>query len=127
MAPFPSVVLLPGQILFGLRFNESVASPLFVIWLATSLYKLARLKKFSQQSSIWLVLAFLFGSVMINLIVTPFSWYYAQVIATTLLTALLLEYETKKRFWVLGLLEAMIIVNPSDRWFGWTINYFFAT
>lgn len=109
--PFPSLVLIPGQLLFGYVFNESLGQLFVLTILIVFLFKLAWLKGFRNQDCLWLVMAFLFGTFMIYLIITPESWYFAQILATTILTVLVFEFETRRRYLVLGLLEGMLVAT----------------
>src|SRR5579871_2075522 len=120
--PFPSFVLIPGVVLFGNHFNEAVGQLFVLPFLVYFIYRLARLKKFSRRDSWILVFAFLFGSIMINLITNPTAYYFAQVLATTLLAGCVYELETKRRYWVLGILEACIIATrPTAGFVGFII------
>ena len=122
--PFPAIILIPFQLIFGPKFNQITMQPLVFIFLCSILYKLARLKKFNRESSIYLVTVFLLGTFMVGLISTPASWFYAQVIAVTLLAGFLLEFETKRRLLVLGILEALLIATrPSAACIGLLIPY----
>lgn len=110
-APFPSVILIPFIILFGDNVNERIVQALVVCVLVTIVFKLARLNHFNRYDSIYLTINFIFGSAMIGLVTNPSSWYFAQVLGTTLLALLLFEYETQKRYWLMGFLLALIIVT----------------
>lgn len=109
--PFPSIALMPFQIFFGSNFNELPGMAVLTFILIFYLYKLARLYKFNHQSCVFLILVFLFGSVIGNLVLNAASWYFSQILATTLLTILLFEYKTKKRYLVLGILIACLIAT----------------
>lgn len=109
--PFPSVILIPFQIIFGSNFNQSIMQPFLVIILAMLLYYLARLKKFQSKSALLLTFVFLFGSPVIGIIVKPCYSLFAHVITMILLTALLLEFESRKRPLILGLLLSAIITT----------------
>jgi hypothetical protein len=117
--PFPSFILLVGFVLSKQVFTEPVGQFYMLIPLVYFLYKLARSKRFGKVDSFYLTFVFLFGSVMINLITQPISWYFSQVVATTLLVVLLYEFETKRRYWVLGLCEgALIATRPTAGFIG---------
>lgn len=109
--PFPSLLLIPFQIVFGPGFNQSIAHPFLVIILAILLYRLASLKKFEPASALLLTYAFLFGSQTIGIIRSPCYSYFAHIITMTLLTAVLLEFESKRRPLILGLLLSAIITT----------------
>ncbi len=109
--PFPSITLLPFQIIFGKSFNELPGMFLLTTILIIFIYKLIRLYRFNQRSTFFLILVFVFGSVMGNLILNAASWYYSQILATTLLTILVYEYKTRKRYLIFGLLVACLIAT----------------
>lgn len=109
--PLPSILLTPFQSLTKMKFSQGIAQLLLIIILSISLFKLARLKKFNILDSLYLVIAFLLGSPLVGLIVDPKSWFFSQVTAVTVLTILILELETKRRWWLIGILEAMLIAT----------------
>lgn len=109
--PFPSIFLIPFQIVFGPNFNQSIMQIILIIILFFILYKLAIAKKYNIEDAIYLAFAFLFGSTVVGIISDPRGWFYAQLVAIVWLTALLLEFETNKRPLVLGILLAAIIAT----------------
>lgn len=109
--PFPSILLMPFQLFFGSSFGQIQIQLILLPILIFFVFKLARLKGFDFESSIYLTFVFLFGSIAVSLILDPRSWFYAQVITISLLTFFLYEYETKRRFLVLGVAVAAIIAT----------------
>ncbi|MBI2020353.1 hypothetical protein HYS94_02930 [Candidatus Daviesbacteria bacterium] len=109
--PFPSLILIPFQLIYGPNFDQFVMQPILVIILSLLLYQLARLKNFEPSSAIFLTYVFLFASQIVRIIVEPCYSYFAHVVTMVLLTALLLEFESKKRPLFLGLLLAAIIAT----------------
>lgn len=109
--PFPSLLLIPIQIIFGPGFNQSIAQPFLVIILAILLYRLARLKNFESASALLLTYAFLFGSQTIGIIISPCYSYFSHIITMILLTAVLLEFESNRRPLILGFLLSAIITT----------------
>ena len=109
--PFPSVLLLPFQFLFGSNFQQGIMQLILIVILLLSLFKLARIKEFNFPDSLYLTAAFLMGSPVVGLIVDPKSWFFAQVVTVTTLTLLLLELETKRRLLLIGILEAALIAT----------------
>lgn len=110
-SPFPSVILAPFQIIFGPEFKQGIMQLILIIILTFSIFKLAQLKKFNFKSCIYLTSIFLMGTPLAGLIVDPKSWFFAQVVATTLLTLLIAELETKKRLLLMGVLGAAILAT----------------
>lgn len=112
--PFSSIILIPFQLVFGPSFNQSVMQPFLVIILIILLYKLARLKKFQTGSALLLTFAFLFSSQTAGVITESCYSFFAHVVTMVLLTALLLEFESKKRPLILGvLISTIILTRPS--------------
>lgn len=109
--PFPSLLLIPFQLIFGPNFNQAIMQPFLVIILAVLLYRLARLKKFLPHSAALLTYVFLFGSQVIGIITSPCYSFFAHTTTMVLLTAILVEFETKKRPLILGLLLSAIITT----------------
>ncbi len=107
--PFPSLILIPFQLIFSPNFNQIIMQPFLVIILAILLYRLARLKKFLPKSALLLTYVFLFGSQIIGIITEPCYSFFAHVITLVLLTAILLEFESNKRPVILGLLLSAIL------------------
>ena len=111
LPPFPALLLVPFQLVFGPRFNQVPLQAALCLLLAVLLYRLARVKGYSPGSSLWLTAAFLFGSVAIGLLVRPSSWYLSQVIAMAALSAVLLEIETRDRAAVSGALCGILFAT----------------
>lgn len=109
--PFPSLTLIPFQLAFGSSFNQTLMQPILILILSFLLYKLARLKKFAAVDSLKLVYAFLFGSVAFGLITKPCYSSFAHIISMALLTYALLEFESKQRWLIIGILLAFIIAT----------------
>ncbi|MDO8470171.1 MAG: hypothetical protein Q7S84_04145 [bacterium] len=122
--PFPSITLIPGQLIFGPEFTQGAMQGVLVVILATLLYKLTRLKHYSRESAVYLAAAFLLSSPAVGVIVHPGSWYFSQVVTLTLLVALLFEWEMKRRPLLMGLLvAALIATRPTAAFFGLIIVF----
>lgn len=109
--PFPSIILIPLQVVIGPRFNQGLMQLILLIILSISLFKLARIKKYNILDSYFLVSVFLLGSPLVGIVIDPKSWFFAQIVSVTILTLLLLELETKRRWFVIGILEAALIAT----------------
>lgn len=109
--PFPSVLLIPFQLFFGTKLNQGTAQLLLISILCISLFKLARLKKFNILDSLYLVIVFLLGSTLVGLIIDPKSWFFSQVTTVTTLSLLILELESSRRWWLIGVLESILIAT----------------
>lgn len=109
--PFPSILLMPVQLIFGPGFNQSILQPFLVILLFIFLFKLALLKKFPKIPALILAYAFIFASPVLGIVTEPCYSFFAHLITITLLTATLLEFEGKQRPLILGLFIGMIIAT----------------
>lgn len=109
--PFPSILLLPFQSFFGIELSQGITQLSLVIILCIILFKLAILKGFNFLDSFYLMTVFLLGSTIAGLIVDPKSWFFSQIVAVTLLILLILELENTRRWWLIGVLEAMLIAT----------------
>lgn len=109
--PFPSLILIPFQLILGPQFDQTLMQPILVLILSALLFKLARNKGFNIKDSLILTYAFLFASVVIGIITEPCYSFFAHVVTMTLLSTLLLEYEGRKRWLVLGITEAVLIAT----------------
>lgn len=109
--PFPSVLLVPFQLLFGSSFNQATLQPFLIATMVFILYKLARLKKFNFLSSLTLVYVYLFGSVIFGIITEPCYSFFAHTTTMVLLALLLWDLETKQRFLILGILSGLILAT----------------
>lgn len=109
--PFPAILLIPFQILFGNNLSQGITQLVLITISGIFLFKLARLKKFDILDSFYLTTAFLLGSVVIGLILDPKSWFFSQVVAITTLNLLIFELESFRRWWLIGLLEAALLAT----------------
>ena len=69
--PFPAVVLMPFQLVFGPGFRQHLMQIILIIIIAVLLYRLARLKKFSPENALFLTVVFLVGSSAVWPLVMP--------------------------------------------------------
>lgn len=102
--PLPSIILMPFVFVVGKNFpqiNLSIAS-LVVTYIAT--FMLSRKLQFSKVSSFWLSNFFVFGTVLYFVGLINISAYIPQAVGTALFMLSLLEYFSKKRWLVIGLL-----------------------
>lgn len=109
--PFPSLILLPFQFIFGESFNQTLMQPILVFILGYLAYKLSRIKGFSRNSSLFLVEAFLFASFIVGIITEPCYSFFSHTATLVLLMASIVEVETNKRPLILGLLIGIILAT----------------
>lgn len=105
LGPFPAILLIPFVWFFGLLglfFSQGFLQFFLVAGIFYMCYTVALRKGFSKEDSKFWAFAFCFGSVFIGVALMPFSWQFAQVVATFLLFMTLSEYTNRKRYWLLG-------------------------
>lgn len=123
--PFPSIILIPFILIFGAKFTQTTMQIILIPILAFLIFKLAKIKQFSFENSLYLTAVFLFGSVTLGLITNPGPYYYAQIVSLTLITAILLEIETKKGYLILGfLISGLLATRPQTAIIFFVITYF---
>lgn len=109
LGPFPAIVLMPFKLVYGQSFHQGHMQFILIVLLTYFLYRLAQIHNFNNTDSFYLAAAFLLGSFVIGLIVEPNSWFYAQIVALLFFVALLYEYKTRCRPWLLGILTGILV------------------
>jgi hypothetical protein len=116
--PFPAVLMMPFVSIWGMEFHQGTALVLLISTLVYFLYKLTRLHNYSHTHTFYFICAFLFGSVAIDILSTPSGWMFSQAVCLVLLTICLYEFETKRRYLVMGILIGGIIATrPTSAFF----------
>lgn len=102
--PMPSVLLIPPVLIWGKNFPQVTLSiiSLVVVYLAT--FFLCRKFKISKIDSFWLSNFFVFGTVLYFVGLVNISAYVVQAVGTAFFMLALLEYFTKRRWWLIGIL-----------------------
>ncbi len=104
--PVPSIILMPAVALFGKNFpqiNLSFASMLIIF---ASVYLICKKLRFDKIDSLWLALFFVFGTNLSFVGLIDISAYIPQVVGTMFVVLAILEYFTKKRWLLIGILVA---------------------
>ncbi len=112
--PFPAVLLLPFVALFSLFhifFYQGYLQWVLILGIIFFVYKLARKLAFSKEDSFVMMLGFVLGSAFIGVAAVPSSWLFAQVVATFLLFWSLYEYFYGRRWWLIGLICALLLLT----------------
>jgi hypothetical protein len=112
--PFPAVVLMPFVALFNLFhlfFYQGYIKWLFIFGIVFFIYKLAKKFKYNTEDTWLLIAAFTLSSVFLGVASVSSGWLYAQVVGTFLLFWGLYEFYGKKRWWLLGLITAFIMLT----------------
>jgi hypothetical protein len=111
---FPSVVLMPFvgiMDIFHHLFYQGYLQWALTLGVLFFIYKLARILSYSIEDSLFLSLGFLLGSVFIAIATVSSSWFFAQALTTFLIFWSLYEFYTNKRWWLIGIICAFIILT----------------
>lgn len=107
LGPFPAVLLIPFVWIFKTMFLQGfIQFPLNILNFFL-VYKISKTLKLRTGKAVLLAIFFIFGSVYTPIAAIPFSWYFAQVIATSLLLFAIYEFLNKKNYLVIGIALAL--------------------
>jgi hypothetical protein len=105
--PTPSILLMPFVAVFGEDFPQMFLSVLSIIITFCSIFVLCRRFNFKISDSLWLAIFFEFGTVLYFVSLVNLSAYVVQATAMIFVVLSILEFFTKKRWLVVGLLVAL--------------------
>jgi hypothetical protein len=112
MGPGPAVLLMIPVYLFSL-FGEFFYQGYLQIFLTAGTFyicqRIATKYKYSLIDSLFLALAFCFGSVYLTIAYVPWSWYFSQAITTFFLFLAIFEWHGRKRYWLIGVCIAVVL------------------
>jgi hypothetical protein len=120
LGPFPAILLLPFVYVFGFMgwfFYQGYLQFWLTIATIYLVFRLARLTGFGQGDSWYLSFA-VFASTFFFCAWAPNSYYMAHVVVVLLWFAALVEYMTRKRYWLLGLLCGLALATRVPAGFG---------
>jgi len=126
LGPFPSIILMPFVYVFGLMdhfFYQGYLQFFLVVIIFIACFQISRKINYSKSDSIYLAYAFCFSSVFLGVALVPSGWQFAQVVTTLLLFLSILEFFTKKRYWMLGLIMGLVAATRATAGLG---IFFFA-
>ncbi len=104
--PIPSVILLPFVYIWGRNFPQIYLSFISLAITFFSIFQISKRLKFSSPDSFWLANFFVFGTVLYFVGLVNISAYLPQVVGTAFIVLSLLEYFTKRRWLIIGILVA---------------------
>jgi hypothetical protein len=107
LGPLPAIILMPFVRIFGLAMRQAYLLFLLNLLNLHLLCRIARRITGNSGSSWWLSFAYMFSTAYLFVALAPFSWYFAQVVATSCLLLALKEYLYGKRWWIIGLYTAL--------------------
>ncbi len=115
--PFPAILLVPFVLLLGTNMQQGFLAFLLNIVNFLLLYRLA--KKITQNinTSLWISFGYMFSTVYLMVGLIPWSWWYAQILATTLLLLAINEFFFKKRTLLMGIFVACAVATRISLFF----------
>ncbi len=102
--PMPSIILMPFVFFWGKNFPQITLSIISLVVVYTAVFLLCRKFKFSKIDGFWLSNFFVFGTVLYFVGLVNISAYVVQAVSTAFFMLAILEYFTKRRWLVIGIL-----------------------
>lgn len=102
-SPIPTILLLPFVFLLRENASQRILAVFLGIFNFLLLFKIGKSLKLRKNDALWLTLGFIFGSVYLLLNIVNISAYLVQITGFTFLLLSLLEYFTKRRWWLIGI------------------------
>lgn len=121
LGPLPAVVLMPLVFLFK-NFHQGLLQIFLNIANFYLVFKICKKVNLDTEKSKLMAIFFIFGSTYTFVGAIPFSWYFAQVMATTILLLAVLATLNKKRPILNGALTSLAILTRFSLTF--TIPFF---
>ena len=111
LGPLPAIVLLPFVAIFGMAFQQGYL--LFVINLAILylLYRIATNLTEDRTTAVWLGFGYIFSTCYLYVALRPWSWYFAQAVATLFALFALNEFFFRRRYWLIGIYVALAVAT----------------
>ncbi len=102
--PMPSIVLLPGVVLFGLSLNQTLVSVVIGALCAPLVFLIVRSLNEKVTAQIWLTVLFLFGTIFWYTASNGGVWFYSHTVTTFFLLAAVYATLTNRNPLIAGLL-----------------------
>ncbi|KKR50592.1 MAG: hypothetical protein UT84_C0010G0015 [Candidatus Curtissbacteria bacterium GW2011_GWA1_40_16] len=122
--PLPSVILMPFVYIWGRNFPQIYLSFFSLVLTFIAIFQISKKLKFSSTDSLWLANFFVFGTVLYFVGLIDISAYLPQAVGTAFMVLSILEYFTKRRFLLIGILIAAAGATRVTL-FGITLFYLF--
>ena len=106
LGPLPAVILMPWVFLFGLHVQQGLGMQQGYFLLTINilslfiLYRISLKITNSRNTSLWLTFAYVFSTAYLFIALNPWSWYFAQAVATLFLLLALHEFLYQRRPWL---------------------------
>lgn len=114
LGPFPSVFLMPFVAIakpLGIFFYQGYIQFFLVAGIFYFCFWIAKKLNYSRTDALYLALAFCFASVFHVIAIVPWYGFFAHVITVFLLFLTIIEYFSGKRFWLIGILFALVLMT----------------
>lgn len=111
---FPAILLTPVVILFNNVIHQNHVQFFLNFLNIFLLYKIALKVTRDRITSVWLSLGYIFASAYIVVGFYSWSWWFAQVVATTALLLALYEYFYRQRWFLIGVYLACALATRID-------------
>lgn len=121
LGPAPAILLMPFVAvfnIFGMMFYQGYIQLILTFLIFCMAVWLAKKYKYSRQDSIWLAFAFCYASVYMMVALVSWGWYFVQAVTVAALFLSIVEWHTKKRYWLIGLCYAVIAASRFTAVFG---------
>jgi hypothetical protein len=112
--PLPALILLPFVAVFGSAVQQGYFLCAFNLLNLILLYGIALKITMNSGRSRWLSFAYIFGTSYLFIALIPWSWYFAQAVATSFILLALYEFFHERRWWLIGLYTALAIATRVD-------------
>jgi hypothetical protein len=114
LGPLPAVIVLPFVAAFGLAVQQGYLLCVLNLLNLILLYGIALKITGDSGRSGWLSFSYIFGTSYLFIALIPWSWYFAQAVATSLLLLALYEFFSRRRWWLIGLYTALGVAARID-------------
>jgi len=104
--PMPSILLMPLVFIWGKNFPQMTLSITSLVVIYLTIFILCRKLKFTKIDAFWLANFFVFGTVLYFVGLVNISAYLVQTVGTAFVVLSILEYFTKRRWLLIGILIA---------------------
>jgi len=114
---FPAVLLTPFVALFSNLIQQGQLQFILNFLNFYLLYSIAYKITNNKTTSLWLSFGYLFSTVYLAVGLVAWSWWFAQVVATSCLLLLVSEFMHKRRWFVMGICVALATATRIDLFF----------
>lgn len=111
---FPALLLMPFFAILGSLMREAYLQFVLNLLNIFLLYKIADKITKNKITALWLSFGYLFATAYLPIGLVPWSWWFAQVVATTALLLSLYEYFYTKRWVLIGIYIACAFLTRVD-------------